>query len=196
MQPRRSMGWAAAILLVIVCAPASAAGRDVELRIGEKAAQALVSGMFPLRHEARLAGGISLGLTLHLTNPRLTIRPDGIVVTATLTLTGAGRRASGPARFVLVPRYDARERILHFDVTESRADLRSGNLALEQVDLSWIATDLFIPLAQWVDGGTGPSHVSLVPTVRLNPGEMVLRGRVEVRKPRAASASADAGGGP
>lgn len=187
------MGWAAALLVLVAAdRSADAARPDFEVRIREQAVETLVRAIFPLRHEIGIPSlGLSMA-TVFLDDPNVRIDTTGVVLRAEMTVRSANAEASGPASFVFRPRYDARRRGLTFDLVESRADLSSGGRKFGAIDLSWVASELFVPTGQWIESETGAVWVDLVPSVRLRRGEIIVYGSLQARKARRAPLAQDA----
>jgi hypothetical protein len=184
------MGWAAALLVVLSANGADAASRpDFELRVRQQAVERLVRAVFPMDHELGIPPlGVSMGVVT-LSDPRVRIESHGVILRTRMTARSGRAEAVGPARFVFRPRYDPERRGLCFDLIESEADLAMGGRRLGTLDLSWVASALFIPTGQWIQSETGPLWLEFTPEARLRPGEIILYGRIRVKKGRPARRS-------
>ena len=181
------MGCAAALLVCAAVCPAADARPDVEIRVQERAVETMARALFPLRHEIGLpALGLSMA-TVTLSDPRVRVDGSGIQMRAQMAVQSGAAEISGPAEFLFRPRYDPRRRGLVFDLVESRADLNTRATRLGSVDLSWVTSELFLPTGQWIDSESGPVWIDLAPEVRLRRGEIIIYGRLQARRGRAAS---------
>ncbi len=180
------MGWMLACVILAGTTVFGAGGSDFEVRLSERAIGKVVRGIFPLRHETRLAAPgadrVAIGWKVTLSDPVVRIDPAGVRLNAKMRVSSGRQEAGGPARFLLRPRYDRSAGGLRFEMVDSEVDLEMRGVRLGTFDLSWVAQDLFVPLSYRVEGGNGPIRVDVVPEVAVRRGEILMRGRIDVRR--------------